>query len=154
MDVCALRNCIPDLPYTSQWTKKAPSRSKARTGKQKSAATAPASGPALASTSKVDTGKAKLATEILIDLTSLDDSDEDVSARDIANDDPARLDEVDEGDEDVEEYDEIFVEAAPCSNCHKTFSFAGDVYNEHVKVCLRPSKDVAQTCPRRMHCRR
>ena len=51
----------------------------------------------------------------LIDLTGLDDSIEE-----------------EEGD-----FEEIFLEAAPCSICKKTFPFADDIYNLHVQTCRR-----------------
>ncbi|CAD6581192.1 MAG: hypothetical protein CYPHOPRED_001511 [Cyphobasidiales sp. Tagirdzhanova-0007] len=62
----------------------------------------------------------------LIDLTGLDDSIEE-----------------EEGD-----FEEIFLEAAPCSICKKTFPFADDIYNLHVQTCRRQDDvvpDMAQS---------
>lgn len=47
--------------------------------------------------------------------------------------------EISDEENDDDDFEEIFLKAAPCSVCNMTVSFADDAYNRHIKDCLSTS---------------
>lgn len=66
-----------------------------------------------------------------IDLTLLDDSD---------NDDDSGRNASPDSEIDADGFSEIFLEAAPCPSCHTTISFQNNAYETHVAECLENKK--------------